>query len=59
MLETTIVIIVAGAVTLISLIIRYCFMSKCNSGSCFWGCIKFHRNTEQETNNVPQESTQK
>ena len=54
--ETVIFAIVAGAVTLISLAIRYAFMSKCDSGSCLWGCIRFHRNTNQEKQDVSNES---
>ena len=57
MLEATVIFaIITGAVTVISLIIRYCFLSKCNSGSCCWGCISFHRNTNQETHNPPTDS---
>ncbi len=49
MLETTIIIaIIAGAVTILSLIVRYTFLSKCDNVSCCWNCIKFHRQTNQE-----------
>ncbi len=54
--ETIIIAIVAGTVTIISLIIRYAFLSKCDNVSCCWNCIKFHRKTEQEKQNVSNES---
>ena len=58
MLETTIICaIIAGAVTVISLAIRYMFLSKCTTGSICWNCIRFSRNTNQETQNMSNEST--
>ena len=50
--ETVIFAIVAGAVTLISLIIRYAFLSKCTNVSICWNCIKFDRKTDQEKQDV-------
>ena len=59
MIEATVIFaIITGAVTVISLAIRYMFLSKCNSGSCCWGCISFHRNTNQEIHN-PQSVSQR
>ena len=53
MLEVTVICaIIAGIVTVVSLAIRYAFLSKCTSTSCFWGCLKFNRDTTHEQANV-------
>ena len=33
---------------LIGLIIRYSFRSKCDDISCFYGCLKIHRDVKTE-----------
>ena len=39
---------VTGVVALLGLSVRYCFLSKCSSMSCCWGCYKHTRNINAE-----------
>lgn len=46
MIESTIIVLITTASALCGLIVRYCFLSKCNSIKC--GCVEIHRNTNEE-----------
>ena len=50
--ETFYILIVTGGFTFLGLSVRYCLRSKCDRIEC--GCIKIHRNTAEETNDVEQ-----
>ena len=43
---------------LIGLIIRYSFRSKCEDISCFYGCVKIHRDIKSEKEVERQESVE-
>ena len=48
--ETFYILVVTGGFAFLGLVVRYTLRSKCDSVEC--GCIKIHRNTAEETNDV-------
>jgi hypothetical protein len=47
--DASIILVVTITSTLLGLILRYAFQSKCDRVSLLWGCCKVHREVEQET----------
>jgi hypothetical protein len=46
--DTSIILIITIGTTFLGLMLKYAFKSKCDDVRCLWGCIKVHRNIEQE-----------
>ena len=42
----------AFVLSLMVLILKVCFKSKCSDVSCCWGAIKVHRSVELESQNI-------
>lgn len=50
--DGVIITIIGASLALIIAFFRYIFASKCDSVSICWGCIKSHRNTQDEMKDI-------
>ena len=46
--DSTLLAIIAGGITLLALIAKLIYSSKCRKISCCWNCIDIERNTMEE-----------
>ena len=50
--DANIIIVLTIGIGFLGLLTRFCFKSKCDRVNVLWGCLRIHREVEQEAKDI-------